>query len=92
IEEACRSKLPPQSFSVVFDLTKPSEIVKITPHCPPDAIYDTTLKFCREGYHIPSSGKLTIEFIILLWFKPSRGGPVLDPKLEKNLIGVNNWC
>jgi hypothetical protein len=69
----------------VFDLRKPSKILTIIPHCAPGTVYDTTLKFCREGYLISSSGELTNLFIILLWFKPSRGGPVLDSKLKNNL-------
>ena len=32
-------------------------------------MYDTNLKFCREGYVVSSCGKLINEFLILLWLK-----------------------
>jgi hypothetical protein len=51
--------------------------------CPYGAVYDTTLKYCRAGYIISSSGKLTNEFLILLWFKPSQ---VSENSLRSALI------
>ena len=51
--------------------------------CPQDTVYDTTLKYCRAGYIISSSGKLTNEFLILLWFKPSQ---VSENSLRSALI------
>ncbi|CAB4019547.1 Cadherin EGF LAG seven-pass G-type receptor 1 [Paramuricea clavata] len=74
----------PEGFSIVFNLRKASERSTITPACPRDTVYDTTLKFCREGYIISSSGKLTSEFFILLWFKLSRGWIAIHSTIENN--------
>jgi hypothetical protein len=68
----------------VFNLRKASEISTVTGICPVGTVYDTTLKFCREGYIISSSGKLTNQFLILLWFKLSRGWIAIDSTVEYN--------
>lgn len=70
--EVCEPKLP-EGFSVVFNLDskKPTtEIVR--KYCPPGSVFDTFLKFCREGHIISSEDKLNDEFLILLWFSQPR--------------------
>ncbi len=75
-----------EGFSIVFDLKNASIISTITSYCPRGTVYDTTLKFCREGgYFISPSSKLTDEFLILLWFKQSRRRTVINLKLENDL-------
>jgi hypothetical protein len=75
----------PAGFYIVFNLRKASEISTITEICPVGTIYDTTLKFCREGYIISSSGKLTNQFLILLWIKlMSRRWITIDSTVENN--------
>ena len=88
IRRICRGPEPPgpipEGFSIVFNLRKASEISKVTGICPVGTVYDTTLKFCREGYIISSSGKLTNQFLILLWFKLSRRWIAIDSTVEYN--------
>jgi hypothetical protein len=74
----------PEVFSIVFNLRKASEISTITSACPRDTVYDTTLKFCREGYVISSSGKLTNQFLILLWFIPREWIVLNVPTVENS--------
>ena len=74
----------PEGFSIVFNLRKASEISTITSACPRDTVYDTTLKFCREGNVFSSSGQLTSEFLIILWFKLSRGWIAIHSTVENN--------
>ena len=88
ISQICGGPAPPgpvpEGFSIVFNLRKASEISTVTGICPVGTVYDTTLKFCREGYIISSSGKLTNQFLILLWFKLSRGWIAIDSTVEYN--------
>ncbi|CAB4030069.1 Hypothetical predicted protein, partial [Paramuricea clavata] len=88
IDTRCDGPQPPgpdpEGFSIVFNLRKSSKSSTITSACPRDTVYDTTLKFCREGYVIPSSGKLTSEFFIVLWFKLSRGWIAIHSTVEYN--------
>ena len=69
--QMCPSPFP-IPLSIVFDLRKASETSTVTQYCPSGTVYDTTLKICRDGYIISSSGKLTNQFLILVWFKLSR--------------------
>ncbi|CAB3996889.1 G- coupled receptor Mth2 [Paramuricea clavata] len=48
---------------------KPGVISTVREKCPVGTIYDTTLKLCRKGYIISSSGKLTNQFLVVLWIK-----------------------
>ena len=79
-----------EAYSVVFKLKnsngKPKTNYKISKQCPYGTVYDTTLKFCRTGYSISSSGKLANEFSILLWLK-SHGR---DLELEANPTQQND--
>ena len=62
-----------ETFSLVFNLKNTGEKVTtstvVSKRCPRGTVYDTNLKFCREGYVVSSSGKLINEFLILLWLK-----------------------
>ena len=62
-----------ETFSLVFNLKNTDEKVTtstvVSKNCPLGTVYDTNLKFCREGYVVSSSGKLINEFLILLWLK-----------------------
>ncbi|CAB3999499.1 G- coupled receptor Mth2 [Paramuricea clavata] len=86
IDTRCDGPQPPrpdpEGFSIVFNLRKANEISTITSACPLDTVYDTTLKFCREGNVFSSSGQLTSEFLIILWFKLSRGWIAIHPTVE----------
>ena len=67
----------PEGFSIVFKLSnagkRPSTTV-VSEKCPSGTVYDTNLKFCREGYIIASStGQQTNELFILLWLRQPRG-------------------
>ena len=61
-----------ESFSLIFNLKNTGKKVTSTivyKQCPNGTVYDTNLKFCREGYVVSSSGRLINEFLILLWLK-----------------------
>ena len=61
------------TFSLVFNLKNTGEKVTtstvVSKNCPDGTVYDTNLKFCREGYVVSSSGRLINEFLILLWLR-----------------------
>ena len=61
------------TFSIVFSLKNTGEKVTtstvVSKNCPDGTVYDTNLKFCREGFVVSSSGRLINEFLILLWLK-----------------------
>ena len=61
------------TFSLVFSLKNTGEKVTtstvVSKNCPDGTVYDTNLKFCREGYVVSSSGRLINEFLILLWLR-----------------------
>ena len=65
--------LESESFSLVLNLKNTGEKVTtstvVSKNCPDGTVYDTNLKFCREGYVVSSSGRLINEFLILLWLK-----------------------
>jgi hypothetical protein len=88
IDTRCDGPQPPgpdpEGFSIVFNLRKASEISTITSACPRDTVYDTTLKFCREGNVFSSTGQLASEFLIILWFKLSRGWIAIHSTVENN--------
>ena len=88
IDTRCDGPQPPgpdpEGFPIVFNLRKASEISTITSACPRDTVYDTTLKFCREGNVFSSRGQLTREFLIILWFKLSRGWIAIHSTVENN--------
>jgi hypothetical protein len=90
IKDSCPRSGPgggpgPPGFYIVFNLRKSSEISTVTRICPTDTVYDTTLKFCRKGYIISSSGKLTNQFLILLWIKRvSQRWIAIDSSVENN--------
>jgi hypothetical protein len=75
---------PGAGLTILLIRGKPGERSTVREYCPVDTIYDTTLKFCREGYIISSSDKLTNQFLILLWFKLSRGWITIDSTVENN--------
>jgi hypothetical protein len=81
----------PEGFSIVFKLTnagkRPSTTAVVSKKCPSGTVYDTNLKFCREGYIIASStGQQTNEFLILLWLRQPRGE--INSKLDTDLISA----
>ncbi|CAB4001612.1 G- coupled receptor Mth2 [Paramuricea clavata] len=79
------SPILPEGFSAVFNLEgKKTTTNVVRKFCPSGTVYDPTLKFCRKGYIITSSGELTNEFLILLWFKQSKARSVteINSKLE----------
>ena len=46
-------------------------------------MYDTSLKFCREGYAVSSSDdRLAYSFFILLWLKHPRSGWIMNSAFE----------
>ena len=55
-------KSPSQTFSLVFNSKKTGKKVTtstvVSKNCPDGTVYDTNLKFCREGYVVSSSGRL----------------------------------
>ena len=61
------------TFSLVFNFRKTGKKVTtstvVSKDCPDGTVYDTNLKFCREGYVVSSSGRLINEFLVLLWLK-----------------------
>ncbi len=75
-----------KEFSLVFKLDaggpKTTVVSKI---CPRGTVYDATLKFCREGYIISSSGQPTNEFLTLLWLKTTFDSKILYSPLRKML-------
>ena len=77
------------AYSVVFKLKnsngKAKTSYKISKECPYGTVYDTTLKFCRTGYSISSSGELTNEFSILLWLKSLSPGKEANSTQENKL-------
>ena len=62
-----------EKFSLVFNLKNTGKKVTtstvVSKKCPDGTVYDTNLKFCREGYVVSSSGELINEFLVLLWLK-----------------------
>ena len=73
-----------EGFSIVFKLRNAGgpKTTVVSKSCPRGTVYDTTLKFCREGYIISSSGQLTNEFFILFWLKQNRDSREINSKLE----------
>ncbi|XP_028412604.1 uncharacterized protein LOC114535506 [Dendronephthya gigantea] len=70
--QVCNPLLP-EGFSVVYsskDEKATTNIVK--KYCPSGTVYDENLQFCRKGYIISSSGELSNEYLVLLWFKYRR--------------------
>ena len=85
--EVCDPKLP-EGFSVVFNLDSKKRTTEIVrKYCPLGSVYDTSLKFCREGHIISSKDELNDEFLILLWFSKLRTRDKIEPrsKLENYL-------
>ncbi|CAB4014831.1 G- coupled receptor Mth2 [Paramuricea clavata] len=76
-----------EGFSIVFKLRNAGgpKTAVISKSCPDGTVYDTTLKFCREGYIMSSSGQLTNEFLILLWLKQHRDSREINSKLDDDL-------
>ena len=62
-----------ETFSLVFNIKNTGKKVTtstvVFKGCPRGTVYDTNLKFCREGYVVFSSGRLINEFLLLLWLK-----------------------
>ena len=85
---AARLSRKPEGFSIVFKLTNAgSTTAVVSKKCPSGTVYDTNMKFCREGYIIASStGQQTNEFLILLWLRQPRGE--INSKLETDLISA----
>ena len=53
--------------------------------CPSGTVYDTTLKFCREGYVVSAiRSKLTSEYLFLLWFIQYPSSTQVHSKLKDN--------
>jgi hypothetical protein len=78
----------PEGFSAVFNLEgKKTTTDVVRKFCPSGTVYDPTLKFCRKGYTITSSGELTDEILILLWFKQprARSATEINSELENSL-------
>jgi hypothetical protein len=83
ISALCSPKVS-EEFSIVFksrNAGSPKTTV-VSKLCPHGTVYDTTLKFCREGYIISSSGQLTNEFLILLWLKQRNDSREISSKLD----------
>ena len=79
-----------ESFSLVFKLKNTDEKVTtstVISTCPFGTVYDTDLKFCREGYmssepaSISFGMTITDQFLVLLWLKQ----PVIRSTLENDL-------
>ncbi|CAB4015166.1 Hypothetical predicted protein [Paramuricea clavata] len=86
ISARCSPKVS-EEFSIVFksrNAGSPKTTV-VSKLCPRGTVYDTTLKFCREGYIISSSGQLTNEFLILFWLKRNRNSREINSKLGDDL-------
>ena len=76
----------PEGFSIVYKLKRDVPVTNIVrKYCPPGAVYDTNLKFCREGYINSSTGELTDEYLLLLWFYQLRRETQRNTQLEFNL-------
>ena len=75
-----------KEFSLVFKLDAggPKTTV-VSKKCPTGTVYDATLKFCREGYIISSSGQPTNEFLILLWLKQSFDSTIMNSTQENDV-------
>ena len=90
-QHKCASPYPLKGFSVVFHLqeNKPTTNVVRT-FCPARTVYDSILKFCRNGYITASSDELNDEFLILLWFKQPkvRSTSQLNSTLKKDLTSA----
>ena len=85
-----------KEFSLVFKLDAggPKTTV-ISRKCPRGTVYDATLKFCREGFIISSSGQPTNEFLILLWLKQSFDSKIMNSTQENDVkstlsLGLSN--
>ena len=76
----------PSPYSLVFKLNsvEPKTTV-VSKECPRGTVFDDTLKFCREGYIISSSGKPTNEFLILLWLKQSFDRKIMNSTQENDV-------
>ena len=85
--EVCEPILP-EGFSVVFNIDGKKPITNVVQrYCPQGSVYDTTLKFCREGHIVSSTDELTDEYLMLLWFSQpsSRHNRRSRSKLENHL-------
>ena len=84
ISAVCSPAERSEGFSIVFKLRNAGgpKTTVVSKSCPHGTVYDTTLKFCREGYIISSSVQLTNEFLILLWLKQRNDSREISSKLD----------
>ena len=79
--------LLPEGFSLVYSSKNDeAKTTVVRKNCPFGTVYDDSLRFCRKGYIISSSGELNSEYLVLLWFKYRRNRRTnLHFRLEKYL-------
>ena len=83
-----------ESFSLVFKLKNTGEKVTtstVRSICPFGTVYDTELRFCREGYMFSAPGSIafgmtiTDHFLVLLWLKQPEMRSTLENHLKSAL-------
>ncbi len=75
-----------KEFSLVFKLNAGgTETTVVSKECPRGTVYDVTLKFCRNGYIISSSGQPTNEFLTLLWLKQPFDSKIMNTTQENDV-------